>query len=226
MQSTPCALPQNRRFARLRLRRDLAFAHAQLEKATPAVGGTVSSASEIRLEFSEGVEPKFSKVSLTGPSGAAVSRRGRGSRPAIRSPGRSRRQPCSRPAPTRSTGRRCPWTPITRRARSNSPSSERFAGLFGNQPARVSSHKSRSKEDNGHDAFFAISPWRLLSPRRPRRRSPRNSRLATSPIDKAWARATPKGADVGAGYLDHPQQWRDARPSDRRLGGFRHRRDP
>jgi methionine-rich copper-binding protein CopC len=50
-----------------------AFAHAQLEKATPPVGGTVASASEIRLEFSEGVEPKFSKVSLTGPGGAAVS---------------------------------------------------------------------------------------------------------------------------------------------------------
>ena len=49
-----------------------AFAHAQLEKATPPVGGTVASASEIRLEFSEGVEPKFSKVSLTGPGGAAV----------------------------------------------------------------------------------------------------------------------------------------------------------
>ena len=49
-----------------------AFAHAQLEKATPAVGGTVASASEIRLEFSEGVEPKFSKVSLTGPGGGAV----------------------------------------------------------------------------------------------------------------------------------------------------------
>ena len=47
-----------------------AFAHAQLEKATPAVGGTVASASEIRLTFSEGVEPKFSKVSLTGPGGA------------------------------------------------------------------------------------------------------------------------------------------------------------
>ena len=47
-----------------------AFAHAQLEKATPAVGATVASASEIRLTFSEGVEPKFSKVSLTGPGGA------------------------------------------------------------------------------------------------------------------------------------------------------------
>ncbi len=47
-----------------------AFAHAQLEKATPAVGGTVASASQIRLEFSEGVEPKFTKVSVTGPGGA------------------------------------------------------------------------------------------------------------------------------------------------------------
>ena len=47
-----------------------ASAHAQLEKATPPVGGTVASASEIRLDFSEGVEPKFTKVSVTGPSGA------------------------------------------------------------------------------------------------------------------------------------------------------------
>jgi methionine-rich copper-binding protein CopC len=47
-----------------------AFAHAQLEKATPPVGGTVASASEIRLTFSEGVEPKFTKVSVTGPGGA------------------------------------------------------------------------------------------------------------------------------------------------------------
>jgi methionine-rich copper-binding protein CopC len=47
-----------------------AFAHAQLEKATPAVGGTVASPSEIRLEFSEGVEPKFTKVSMIGPGGA------------------------------------------------------------------------------------------------------------------------------------------------------------
>jgi copper resistance protein C len=49
-----------------------ALAHAQLEKATPAVGATVASASEIRLEFSEGVEPKFTKVSVTGPSGAVT----------------------------------------------------------------------------------------------------------------------------------------------------------
>ena len=49
-----------------------AFAHAQLEKAAPPVGGTVASASQIRLTFSEGVEPRFTKVSLTGPGGAAV----------------------------------------------------------------------------------------------------------------------------------------------------------
>src|SRR5271156_925443 len=49
-----------------------AFAHAQLEKATPPVGGTVASASEIRLEFSEGVEPKFTKVTLSGPGGSAL----------------------------------------------------------------------------------------------------------------------------------------------------------
>jgi methionine-rich copper-binding protein CopC len=48
------------------------FAHAQLEKATPPVGGTVASASEVRLEFSEGVEPKFTKVSVTGPDGAVA----------------------------------------------------------------------------------------------------------------------------------------------------------
>lgn len=49
-----------------------AFAHAQLEKATPAVGATVAPPSEIRLQFSEGVEPRFSGVKLTGPGGAAV----------------------------------------------------------------------------------------------------------------------------------------------------------
>ena len=57
-----------------------AFAHAQLEKATPAVGGTVASASEIRLEFSEGVEPKFSKVSVTGPAAQSLSERRKRSR--------------------------------------------------------------------------------------------------------------------------------------------------
>ena len=49
-----------------------AFAHAQLEKATPAVGGTVAPPSEIRLEFSEGVEPRFSGVTLTAGGGASA----------------------------------------------------------------------------------------------------------------------------------------------------------
>ncbi len=47
-----------------------AYAHAQLQKATPAVGGTVASASEIRLKFSEGVEPRFSGVTLTAANGS------------------------------------------------------------------------------------------------------------------------------------------------------------
>jgi copper resistance protein C len=49
-----------------------AFAHAQLEKATPPVGGTVSPPTQIRLEFSEGVEPRFTGVTLTSSGGAAV----------------------------------------------------------------------------------------------------------------------------------------------------------
>ena len=49
-----------------------AFAHAHLEGATPPVGGTVASPSQIRLEFSEGVEPKFTGVAVTGPGGAAA----------------------------------------------------------------------------------------------------------------------------------------------------------
>jgi methionine-rich copper-binding protein CopC len=47
-----------------------AFAHAQLEKAVPGVGSTVTSASEIRLQFSESVEPKFTGVTLTAEGGA------------------------------------------------------------------------------------------------------------------------------------------------------------
>ncbi len=49
-----------------------AYAHAQLEKATPSVGGTVASVPEIRLKFSEGVEPRFSGIALASEGGAAV----------------------------------------------------------------------------------------------------------------------------------------------------------
>jgi methionine-rich copper-binding protein CopC len=42
-----------------------AHAHAQLQKAMPAVGGTVTtSPTEIRLKFSEGIEPRFSEITL------------------------------------------------------------------------------------------------------------------------------------------------------------------
>ena len=49
-----------------------AFAHAQLEQAVPAVGGTVAPPSEIRLKFSEGVEPHFSAIALSAEGGGAV----------------------------------------------------------------------------------------------------------------------------------------------------------
>ena len=50
-----------------------AFAHGQLDKASPPVGGTVSSPSEIRLKFTEGVEPRFSGIALSATGGAAQS---------------------------------------------------------------------------------------------------------------------------------------------------------
>ena len=46
-----------------------ALAHAQLETAIPPVGGSVASPSEIRLKFSEGVEPRFSSVAVAGSNG-------------------------------------------------------------------------------------------------------------------------------------------------------------
>ncbi len=49
-----------------------AFAHAQLKDAMPPVGGTVTSASQIRLHFSEGVEPTFSSISLKSQAGGEV----------------------------------------------------------------------------------------------------------------------------------------------------------
>jgi methionine-rich copper-binding protein CopC len=49
-----------------------AYAHARLEKSTPAVGAAVAAPSEIRLKFSEGVEPRFSHIALTAADGAAA----------------------------------------------------------------------------------------------------------------------------------------------------------
>jgi len=48
-----------------------AFAHAQLKKSSPAAGATVAPPSELRLEFSEAVEPIFSGVILKSTNGAS-----------------------------------------------------------------------------------------------------------------------------------------------------------
>jgi hypothetical protein len=49
-----------------------AFAHALLQKAVPPVGGTVTaSPKEIRIKFSEGVEPRFSGITLATEAGVA-----------------------------------------------------------------------------------------------------------------------------------------------------------
>jgi methionine-rich copper-binding protein CopC len=50
----------------------LVFAHAHLQSATPAANATVSAPGELRLVFSEGIEPSFSVVTLTGSDGKSV----------------------------------------------------------------------------------------------------------------------------------------------------------
>lgn len=42
-----------------------AFAHTHLQQSTPAADSTVTSANELRLEFSEGIEASFTKVKLS-----------------------------------------------------------------------------------------------------------------------------------------------------------------
>ncbi len=50
-----------------------AFAHAHLKAAVPAVDGTVNTApAAVDLTFTEGVNPKFSSVTVTGPDGTKV----------------------------------------------------------------------------------------------------------------------------------------------------------
>jgi copper resistance protein C len=47
-----------------------AFGHALLQHSNPPVGGSVSgSPSSIQLEFTQGVEARYSHVSITGPGG-------------------------------------------------------------------------------------------------------------------------------------------------------------
>jgi len=50
-----------------------ALAHAMLERASPAVGGTIKSAPrEITLRFTEKLEPAFSTVAVSAQSGERV----------------------------------------------------------------------------------------------------------------------------------------------------------
>ncbi|MBD9513659.1 copper homeostasis periplasmic binding protein CopC [Pseudomonas sp. PDM22] len=48
------------------------LAHAHLEKEAPAADSSVSPPSELRLMFSEGIEPRFTKVKITTSAGAEV----------------------------------------------------------------------------------------------------------------------------------------------------------
>lgn len=50
-----------------------ALAHAHLQTATPPADGTVASGlAAIELDFSEGVNLRFTGVAITGPDGTAV----------------------------------------------------------------------------------------------------------------------------------------------------------
>ena len=51
----------------------VALAHAMLQRANPPVGGTLKiSPTEIKLQFSESVEPKFSGITLTASDGMVL----------------------------------------------------------------------------------------------------------------------------------------------------------
>jgi copper resistance protein C len=60
-----------------------AQAHSHLKKSVPAAGSTVATGpSEVRLQFDESVEPRFSKVSVEAKGGKVVT-----SEPATSDPG-------------------------------------------------------------------------------------------------------------------------------------------
>jgi len=60
-------------FLTLALSTAIAQAHAYLERASPRVGSTVTSApSEVRLWFSQALEPKFTTAQLRSGSGSVV----------------------------------------------------------------------------------------------------------------------------------------------------------
>jgi len=49
-----------------------ASAHAFLEHASPGVGSTVAAPAELRLTFTERVEPLFSRVTVRSPAGTPL----------------------------------------------------------------------------------------------------------------------------------------------------------
>jgi copper resistance protein C len=49
-----------------------AFAHAMLDKAAPSAGSTVATAAEVRLSFTEALEPLFSTITVTTKDGKPV----------------------------------------------------------------------------------------------------------------------------------------------------------
>jgi methionine-rich copper-binding protein CopC len=51
-----------------------AFAHSHPKTMLPAKDSTVSAPAEVSIEFSEGLEPKFSSLSLLNAHGAVVSK--------------------------------------------------------------------------------------------------------------------------------------------------------
>lgn len=53
----------------------LAWGHAQLRSAQPPVGGTVQAPASVELTFTEGVEPRFSTITVTDAAGNAVDRK-------------------------------------------------------------------------------------------------------------------------------------------------------
>ena len=106
-----------------------ANAHALLQSAEPSVGGSVAgSPSTIVLEFSEGVEARYSHVSVTGPGGA--SRCPGHPMAGENRPWSSEWVNSSNPGTTGSVGRWCPSTRIRRKAvLASTSATRRWRGL-------------------------------------------------------------------------------------------------
>ncbi len=93
------------------------WAHAHLKQQQPAANATVATSPEaLTLTFSEGIEPAFSGVTLTGP-GAKRSKPARSNARRTTINSWSRRLPHRwRVVNTRSSGMWCRWTAIKPKA--------------------------------------------------------------------------------------------------------------